>query len=151
MLILPTNTSNFITRVIIVLVIPILLYAIINAHFKGGFTVIVGFFGFAFLEVIFVLSLLAINNVEIDTDNNIITFNSLFNSKIYPITAITNYNETFKRNAIKEFYGILVSLNDGTEIQIAGQNVNGISELKSYLNEKGIPGGEQQKMRFPFN
>jgi hypothetical protein len=104
-----------------------------------------------YLAVTIAASLLSINRVKVDTNTNTLTFIGLFSTKTIVSSDIKEYFETTHRNSFKSFHGLLLKLNDNRRIQIAGQNVGALSDLKDYLNNKRIICGGQTRMKFPFN
>jgi hypothetical protein len=108
-------------------------------------------FMIAYLSVTLVLSLSGINKVHIDTNSDIIKLKSLFTSKTIAVADISEYSMTVHRNRAKVFSGLLIKLCDGKKIQVVGQNVHRVSDLKDYLSERKVPQGIGQKMKFPFN
>jgi hypothetical protein len=87
--------------------------------------------------------------VEIESSE--IVFISIIKSEKLTVHDIKNYFETSHRNGFKEWQGLLVILNSGREIQLAGQNLEAISDFKKYLVEKAIPYLGTKSMKYPFN
>lgn len=170
MLTLPTNSTNFIGRIFFLLLTFFLFYLFLNfgvkdpkgehivfaitlLHFEFRVKYIMYFLvcAVAYLAVLLVVSLLGVNKVQVDTVNDTIKLSSLFTSKTFPTAEISEYSQTIHRNTAKAFFGLLLKFSDGKKIQVVGQNVQRISDLKDYLIERRVPQGIGQKMKFPFN
>ena len=170
MLTLQTNTANFIGRIFFLLLTFFLFYlflifglkdpkgerivfAITLLHFQFKVKYIMYFLlcTVAYLAVTLAPSLLSVNKVQVDTVGDTITLNSLFTSKTFATADIAEYSQTVHRNTVKVFHGLLLKFRDGKKIQVVGQNVKRVSDLKDYLSERKVPQGVGQKMKFPFN
>ena len=110
------------------------------------FIALIGFLAFSFI-----LSLLSIIKVEVDTTAGSITFIGLLSKKTIATADIKEYLETVHKNPFKAWYGLLIKTHDNQTIQLAGQNIESLSELKDYLTDKKISYAGQRKMKFPFN
>ena len=64
---------------------------------------------------------------------------------------IKEYVDTVHQNGFKSWQGLLIKTSDNKLIQVAGQNIKSLSDLKDYLNGKNIFCTGQKKMKFPFN
>jgi hypothetical protein len=170
MLTLSTNSGNFIGRLFFLVVTFFLGYLFINfglkepnnghvifritaIHFEFKTVYLIYFLIviIGFLALTIIDSLLSINKVQIDTTLDSITFVRLFSKQTIAIADINEYFETFHKNAFKGWYGLLIKTNDNRTIQVAGQNIKSLSDLKDYLNDKKIFYAGQKKMKFPFN
>jgi len=170
MLILPTNLANFIGRLFFLALTICIGYFFINFGLKEPnnghviFQITAIHFEFkaiylmyfliltnGFLALTIVNSLLSFNKVQVNTTLNSITFVRLFGKQIIATADITEYFETVHRNAFKGWTGLLIKTNDNKTIQVAGQNIKSLSDLKDYLNERKIFYAGQKKMKFPFN
>jgi hypothetical protein len=170
MMILTTNRANFFGRFIFLAGILLLAYVLIKSglsdpkngqiifgvrllhfDFKAGFIMYFMIAMVAFLIITIMASLFGINKVQVDTITNTITFFTLFTKRTISIADISEYSETVHKNAFKKFYGLQIRLNDNQAIQIAGQNVRSIADLKEYLTKQEIRYTGQEKMKFPFN
>ncbi len=170
MLTLPTNTANFIGRLFFLVGTFFLGYLFINFGLKDPnngqvvFRITVIHFEFKAVYVMYILiviiiflaltiidSLLSINKVQIDTTLDSITFVRLFGKQTIATADINEYFETLHKNAFKGWVGLLIKTNNNKPIQVAGQNVKSLSDLKNYLNNRKIFYAGQKKMRFPFN
>ncbi len=96
-------------------------------------------------------SLLSINKVQVDTTINSITFIKLFGKLTIATIDISEYSETVHNNGLKSWIGLLIKTNDNKTIQVAGQNIKFLSDLKDYLNDRKVFYAGQKKMKFPFN
>ena len=110
------------------------------------FIVIIGF-----LALTIISSLLSINKVFLDTTNSTITFIRLFSKQIISTIDIEEYFDTVHQNAFKSWQGLLIKTSRNKYIQVAGQNVKSLSDLKDYLSNQKIFCAGQKKMKFPFN
>jgi hypothetical protein len=170
MLTLPTNSANFIGRLLFLVVTFWMEYLFINLGLKEPnnghviFRISAIHFEFKAIYIIYFLitiigclvltiigSLLSFNKVQIDKANGSITFVKLFNKRTIATVDITEYFETIHRNAFREWYGLLIKTNDNRTTQVAGQNIKSLSDLKEYLDVSKISNAGQKKMKFPFN
>jgi len=170
MLTLPTNSANFFGRVFFLIVTFFLGYLFINFGLKEPnngsviFKISAINFEFKIIHIVYflititgfltftiIVSLLSFNRIQIDTTSGTITFTGLVSRKIISIRDISEYFETTHRNRFKMFRGLLLKLRDKKTIQVAGQNIESLSDLKNYLDERGINCVGQKKMKFPFN
>ena len=53
-------------------------------------------------------------------------------------------------NSYKTFHGLLINLKNDKTLQVAGQNIRCLSDLRDYFNDKKIFYAGQQKMTVPF-
>jgi len=169
MLTFSSNSQNLVARVLFFLLTLILIYLFINfglkepnnkhvifkiplLHFEFKVFYVLYFIiaTVLFLAVTIVVSLLSIKKVEVNTFQDSITFTSLLKKETIAINNIADYFETNKGNGYKVFYGLLLRLKDARTIQLAGQNINCLTDLKQYLDEKNITCLGQRKMKFPF-
>lgn len=170
MLTLPTNSANFIGRVFFLAVIFCMGYLFINFglkepnnghvifkitaihfEFKAAYIMYLLILIIGFLALTILSSLLTINKVLVDTTNNTITFIGLFSKQTIATIDIKEYFDTVHQNAFKSWKGLLIKTSDNKSVQVAGQNINSLSDLKDYLNDKKIFCAGQKKMKFPFN
>jgi hypothetical protein len=170
MLTLSTNSGNFIGRLFFLVVTFFLAYLFINFglkepkmdnvvfqitaihfEFKAIYVMYFLIIIICFLALTIIDSLLSINKVQVDTTLDSITFIRLFSKQTIATTDINEYFETVHRNAFKSWTGLLIKTNNNKTIQVAGQNVKSLSDLKDYLNERKIFYAGQKKMNFPFN
>ncbi|HEY1872416.1 MAG TPA: hypothetical protein VGG71_15235, partial [Chitinophagaceae bacterium] len=103
-----------------------------------------------FLAFTIIASLLSINKIHVDTSINTITFVGLLRKKTIATNDIHEYFETVHRNAFKSFYGLLLKQKDNGTIQVTGQNIKSLSDLRDYLDTRKIKYSGQTKMKFPF-
>jgi hypothetical protein len=170
MLTLPTNTANFIGRFFFLAFTFIIGYLFINFGLKEAnkgpvlfritvihldfkaiylmyfLIIIVGFLAFTIID-----SLLSINQIQIDTVANIITFIKPLDKQTIATDDIKEYFETVHKNAFKSWTGLLIKTNDNKTIQVAGQNVKSLPHFKDYLKQKNIHYAGQKRMKYPFN
>jgi hypothetical protein len=170
MLTLPTNSVNFIGRLLYLIVTFWMEYLFINFRLKEPtnghviFRIPAIHFEFKAIYIIYFLiaiigylaltiigSLLSFNKVHVDPANSSITFVGLFSKRTIATVNITEYFETIHRNAFKVWYGLLIKTNDNRTTQVAGQNIKSLSDLKDFLDDRKIPKAGQKKMKFPFN
>lgn len=170
MLTLPTNLTNFIGRLFFLVVTFFLEYLFINFGLKepnNGYVVFritqihleikaiyIMYFLIiiiCFLALTIINSLLSINKVQVDTTINSITFIKLFGKLTIATIDISEYSETVHNNGLKSWIGLLIKTNDNKTIQVAGQNIKFLSDLKDYLNDRKVFYAGQKKMKFPFN
>lgn len=170
MLTLPTNYSNFIARLFFLagtffigfLLVNFGLKDTSNEHiifqitaigfkFKATYLLYFVIAVMGFLAFTIIASLLSINKVQIDRTIDSITFTGLISKYSIASSDISEYFETFHRNAFKGWEGLLIKTTDKKTIQVTGQNIQSLSDLKDYLNEKKIFYSGQKKMKFPFN
>jgi hypothetical protein len=155
MLILKPNTANIIVRLFTIFFSPALLFLIIHYGLKenGNNRIILYFIiaAFVFYLVTVLLTLLAATGVKVETASGEIVFISIIKTEKLTVHDIKNYFETSHRNGFKEWQGLLVILNSGREIHLAGQNLEAISDFKKYLIEKAIPCLGTKRMKYPFN
>jgi hypothetical protein len=170
MLTFPTNSANFIGRIFFLVVTFLLEYLFINFGLKEPnnghviFKISAIHFEFkaihlmyflittiGFLALTIISSLLSINKIQVDTISDTITFTGLLNKRTIKTNDISEYFETIHRNRFKVFYGLLLKLKDNKTIQVSGQNIKLLPDLKDYLNNKKISCVGQKKMKFPFN
>jgi len=170
MLTLSTNSANFIGRLFFLVVTFFLGYIFVklglqesnNGHvvfritaihfeFKTIYIMYFLILIVCFLALTIIVSLISINKVQVDTAIDSITFVSLFKKQTIDTADIIEYFETVHRNPYKVWYGLLIKTKDNTTIQVAGQNINSLSELKDYLEERKISYAGQKKMKFPYN
>lgn len=164
MLILKTNIRNVVARCFAFLLSVFIVYLIINYGFKEPHNSHVLFWKFkvihllylmiaAFLFYMFMLLLgfLSVIKVVTQTTSGEITLISIIKRETISIHDIKNYSDTIHRNGYKKWQGIILNLNSEKIIQIAGQNVDGVPDLKKYLIEKAVTCLGVRKMRFPFN
>jgi hypothetical protein len=170
MLTLPTNSANFFGRVFFLIVTFFLGYLFINFGLKEPnngnviFKISAIDFEFKIIHIVYflititgfltftiIVSLLSFNRIQVDTTSGTITFTGLVSRKIISLGDISEYFETTHRNRFKMFRGLLLKLRDKKTIQVAGQNIESLSDLKNYLDERGINCVGQKKMKFPFN
>jgi len=104
-----------------------------------------------FLIATIISSFLGIAKVEVDKTSGTINFKGLLFDKSISTSEIDHYFETIHRNQFKTFEGILLILKNNKTIQLAGQNLKSIAELREYLIETGVPASGLRKMKFPFN
>lgn len=154
---LPANSINLVARLFFLVLTFLLEYGFINFELRDpniGDSIYLMYFLIlliGYLSLIIIVSLLSINKVQIDTTANSITFVSLFSKKTIATVDIDQYLDAIHSNPFKTFYGLLIKTNNNKTIQVAGQNIKSLSELKNYLNERKISYAGQKKMRFPFN
>ena len=164
MLILKTNTRNIIIRCSVFPFSILLLYLIIHYGFKEPNNNHILFWKIKVIHTLYfmiavvliymyalMLGLLAVLKVEIHLTSGEITFISVIKRETILIHEIKNYFDTVHLNGYKEWQGIILNLNSEKIIQIVGQNINGVSDLKNYLAENAIQCLGTTKMRFPFN
>jgi hypothetical protein len=168
MLTFSTNSANLLGRLFFLAVTFVLIYVILtlglNESDNGHVIFRIGKFSFktayilyflvavmCFLIVTIAASLLSISKVQVDTSINSIIFLGLFTKKTIATVDITEYFETVHRNGFKVWYGLLIKTSDNKTIQLAGQNIKSLSDLKDYLNDRKIFCAGQRKMKFPFN
>ncbi|MEO6455375.1 MAG: hypothetical protein ABIN97_14945 [Ginsengibacter sp.] len=170
MLTLPTNSANFIGRLFFLAVTFLMGYLFINFglkepnngkvifkitalhfEFKAVYIMyfLIGTIGFLALTIL--SSLLTVNKVVVDTTSDVITFTGLFGKQTIATVDISEYFETVHTNTFKSWTGLLIKTNDNKTIQVAGQNIKSISDLKDYLDERKIFYAGRKKMKFPFN
>jgi hypothetical protein len=123
----------------------------IHFEFKAAYIMYLLIIIIGFLALIILTSVLSINKVLVDTTNNTITFVALFSKQTIATIDIKEYFDTVHRNAFKSWQGLLIRTRDNKSIQVAGQNIKSLSDLKDYLNGKKIFCAGQKKMKFPFN
>ena len=142
MLTLPTNSANFKGRLFSLAVLFFLEFLLINyglkqtsnehvtsripsIHFEYKaiypmyfFIALIGFLAFSFI-----LSLLSIIKVEVDTTAGSITFIGLLNKQTIATADIKEYLETVHKNPFKAWYGLLIKTHDNKTIKLAGQMI----------------------------
>ena len=167
---LPTNLTNFIGRLFFLALTFCIGYLFINfglkeanndhvifkitsLHFEFKAVYIMYFLiaTIGFLALTILSSLLSVNKVVVDTTSDLITFSGLFSKQTIAAVDIKEYFDTVHQNAYKSWQGLLIKTNDNKSIQVAGQNVKLLSDLKGYLRDKQIFCAGQKKMKFPFN
>ena len=170
MLTLPTNFANFIGRLFFLVGTFYLGYLFINFglkepnnghvvfritaihfEFKAIYLMYFLILTIGFLALTIIDSLLSINKVQVDTTLDSITFVRLFGKQTIATADIDEYFETLHKNAFKGWTGLLIKTKDNKTIQVAGQNIKSLSDLKDYLSERKIFCAGQKKMKFPFN
>jgi len=170
MLTLPTNSANFIGRLFFLVGTFFIGYLFINFGLKEPnnghviFKITAIHFEFKVVYIMYLLiaiigflaltilsSLLTVNKVVVDMTSNTMTFIRLFSKQTIAAIDIKEYFDTVHRNAFKSWQGLLIKTSDNKSIQVAGQNIKSISDLKDYLNDKKISCAGQKKMKFPFN
>ena len=104
-----------------------------------------------FLALTILSSLLTINKIVIDMVGNTITFIRLFSKQTIATVDIKEYFDTVHRNPFKSWQGLVIKTSDNKSIQVAGQNIKSLSDLKDYLNHQKIFCAGQKNMYFPFN
>lgn len=170
MLTFPTNLTNFILRLLLLFILFFIEYLFFNLGLKVPgiekamfrinaihleFKLI--YFMYCLILMVFffaltiVSSLLAINKIEVDTNTDSITFIRLFSKQALSTSDISKYFDTVHKNNFRSWTGILIKTNDNKTIQVTGQNIKSLSDLKNYLSERKIFCGGQRKMIFPFN
>jgi hypothetical protein len=170
MLTFPTNYVNFIGRLFFLVVTFLIEYILVKFGLKdpkGEQTVfqitaihlefkvinllylLIAIMGF--LSFTIVSSLLSINKIRVDTSGNTITFVGPFNRQTIATIDIKEYFETVHTNAFKSWHGLLIKTCDNKTIQVAGQNIKSVLELKNYLDDRNIFYAGIRKMSFPFN
>jgi hypothetical protein len=170
MLTLPPNSGNFIGRIFFLGITFFLAYLFVHFglndpknehvifritafHFEFKVLYIMYFLitAIGFLALTIITSLLSIYKIQIDTTTDKIIFIRFLGKKTIQSQEIAEYFKTLHRNALKEFHGLLLKLKDGDAIQVAGQNINSLSDFEDYLIKKQINCIGQKKMKFPFN
>ncbi len=164
MLILKTNTRNIFARCFAFPFSILIVYLIIHYGFKEPNNNHVLFWKFKVIHLLYfmiaamlfymfmlLLGFLSVIRVEAQIISGEITLISIIKRETISIHDIKNYFDTIHRNGFKDWQGIILYLNSEKIIQIAGQNVDGIPDLKNYLAEKGVPCSGTRKMKFPFN
>jgi len=169
-MVLPTNTLNFALRIFSLIVTFFLGYLFLNFglndpgvqkvifriqlihfEFKGLYLMYLLIAAVGFLAVTIAVSLLSINKVQIDTSTGRLTFSSILAKETVNTSEIKEYFETIKTNPYKTFRGLLLNVKGNKPIQVAGQNVKSLSDLKDYLADRNVHFGGTRKMKFPFN
>ena len=170
MMTLHTNSANFMGRLLFLVVTLFAGYIFVNFGLKDPhsghviFQITAIHFVFKVIYIMYLLiaiigfltltiisSLLAINKVQVDTIRNTITFIGPFSKQTIATIHIKEYFETVHINTFKTWLGLLIKTGDNKSIQVAGQNIKSLSDLKNYLNANNIFYAGQKKMRFPFN
>jgi len=123
----------------------------IHFEFKAIYFIYFLIVTIGFLALTIIDSLLSINKVQVDTTLNSITFVRLLGKQTIATADINEYFEIVHKNAFKGWTGLLIKTNDNKTIQVAGQNIKSLSDLKDYLTERKIFYAGQKKMKFPFN
>ena len=157
MLTLPTNLPNYIGRLFSIAIIFIIGYLLINFGLKqssnGNIIYLLYFILIilSYLAFTIIYSLLCINEVQINTNNDSITFVGLISKQTILCVDISEYFETYHKNPFKQWNGILIKTFDNKTIQVTGQNIKLLSNFKKYLDERKIFNSGQKKMKYPFN
>jgi hypothetical protein len=155
MLILKMNSSNIIGRLFAIPISIALLYLIIhyglNEHSNERIILCLLYFiiaGVLFYLFTVLLSFLGVTGVKVEIASGEIIFISVIKTETVSVYDIKNYFETIHRN---RWQGLMLILNSGREIQLAGQNLEAVSDFKNYLIEKAIPCLGTKSMKYPFN
>jgi hypothetical protein len=168
-MVLPTNSLNFAMRIFFLIVTFLLGYLLINFglkdpnvqkvifkireihfEFKALYLMYLLITTVGFLALTIVASLLSINKIQIDTSTGTLIFSSILAKRTVDTREIDEYFETIKTNPYKTFHGLLINVKGNKTIQVAGQNVKSLSDLKDYLANRKVHCGGTRKMKFPF-
>jgi hypothetical protein len=164
MLVLKTNTRNFVARCFAFPLSIFMLFLIIHYGFKEPNNDHILFWKFKVIHLLYfmiavvlfymymqLLGFLSVIKVEAQITSGEITLISIIKRETISIHDIKNYFDTIHRNGFKKWEGIILILHSKKNIQIAGQNILGVPEFKKYLVEKEIPCLGTRNMKFPFN
>ncbi|RTL59326.1 MAG: hypothetical protein EKK37_13600 [Sphingobacteriales bacterium] len=170
MLTLPRNYANIIGRLVMLFLLLLIIIMIatfglkdpynenilftiepIHFIFKAAYLLYLFTALISFLMIKVLSTLLSINKILIDTNDDSITFFKPFSKKTIKANEINEYYQTTHRNNLKTWQGLIMKTNDNIEIQVAGQNIKSLIILKDYLDNKKILSSGNKKMKFPFN
>lgn len=158
-----TNRLNYFLRIISLFIFVALIYLFIERILEEkakavNFTVTLIFMSIMIMLTIYlfitiITSLfISVIKINVDIENNIITFISLFSSTLIHKSDLIEYVETIHSGrSFKKYYGLIIKLKNDNFIQLADQNINNLNDFKEYLNQQGICCTGTSKMKFPFN
>lgn len=155
MLILRTNTGNFIARVLSLFVVIALEYLLIKNGIidkaNGGMPVALCYILIAMLAYVFsgiISMLLGIIRVEVRISSGEIMLNRLFSKTIISKSNIDGYYTTIYYNGPgKRWEGILIKTSNRS-FRLMQQNLKSIPELKQYFEKENLKYLGEKQTRF---
>ena len=96
------------------------------------------------------LSLFRVNHIIVDLNTHIINFKKLFDSQKYATHNITGFYTTTYKSKANNFKGVILKLDNKTDKELAGQNLQSIEKFQNYLFEMKIPHLGEKTSFFPF-
>lgn len=139
-IILRTNSVNFLGRglilIIIVFLVGMFIYQIQNNpnDEKGNGILIFEIVLFTFVFIGIVRSFFEISEVELDKSLKLIKLKTLFSEKSYKQELITGFYATYYRGS----RGLILKMDNGKKFRLRQQNLKSIPDLKQYLEEESI-------------
>lgn len=162
--ILTTNWTNIaarLTMLLCALALPVVLFF----YFEGKAPVLTRGIGsmnpiylvyalsfiLVYLSWLLLTSFMAVSSVIIDIVERKIVFCRFTKKEAVAISQIKGFSPTLKDNGLKKFKGLLIYLDDGRKLQVAGKNVLNLERLQAFLEQTKRENFGETRAAFPFN